>query len=108
MAENGIWVEWDGSREGVPPYAVVGGTDVLGGPIYVIRATHCHTSNDCRGKIVGRYSPYEYEAFVPYYNKAHGYSDFEVSRKFYAENKLKAIKYLFLTGTDAHKLYMGG
>ncbi|CAG9800970.1 unnamed protein product [Chironomus riparius] len=76
LNKDGIWVEWNISKSGVPENAVIGGHDFTG-DLYVIRANHNHVDG-YRGKIAGKYSPNGKYASVPYHHKEHPKHDFEI------------------------------
>lgn len=76
---DGDWVYWDQFQDGVPPNAVLGGSDE-GGPLYVARARHFNEGY-YMGVIPGKYSLSFKRAYIPFYGKEYERSVFEVRRE---------------------------
>ena len=67
------WVSWNSKRQGVPRDAIIAGSDADGRNLYIIRAP------TDRGVLPGKYNSASNFAYVPWGNKEHKVTSFDVS-----------------------------
>ncbi|KAL7015611.1 hypothetical protein ACKWTF_016546 [Chironomus riparius] len=103
LRTDGIWVDWNTYKSGIPEFAVVGGSD-SNGYYYVIRANH---DNEM---IVGKYCPQLKKAFIPYGGKEYEKPYFEVltHSRYIWMNKSHGTSRKILGGYDklGNKIYV--
>lgn len=77
-----IWVQWSSARGGIPVDAVVGGTDVDGNDLYVIKALTEY------GIITGKYNKEKLYGYVSHGEKEIQVMEFAVRPKFWVNSRL--------------------